>query len=187
MKKNLSLVAKTLCFQVVISLLGLMLGTATGAYTALRLIGAAFAVLAYFYILGGLFWKQGAQDAVKDTLPRALPLKGLWLSLLAFLPSIVGVLLCALLPMADAAGAQNWVFALFAVVKLLFMGVYFGFAAVLYPTGLESTPQQVLAASKGQSLVFALCLLPGILVCAVCYVLGYKNNDLFGLFADQRK
>ena len=109
------------------------------------------------------------------------------MALIAFLPSLVGVLLCAFTPMSDAAGAPTWAFALFAVMKLVFMGVYFGFAQVLYPTGIESDQAQILAASQKQSVFFAFCLIPGILICALCYVLGRKNINPFGMFTDERK
>lgn len=186
LQSNGKLIVKTIGFQVVISLLGMMLGTATGAYNALRLLGAACAVLCYFYIIGSQFWNKGSVDALTLS-PKGLPLTGLWAAILAFLPSMVCVLLCAFSPMADAAGNQTWVFALFAVTKLVFMGVYFGFALVLYPIGADFSVSQILTASQSQSAFLALCLIPGILICALCYILGRKNINPFGMFTDESK
>lgn len=185
-RSNLRLIAKTFVFQIVISLLGMMLGTATGAYTALRLVGAVCADLVYLYVLGLHFWRKGAEDAIKGE-AKKFPLTGLWVSLIAFLPSIVCVLISFILPMAGADGAQNWVFAVFVVTKLVFMGVYFGFAAVMYPTGADMTSSQIIEASKGQSGFFVVALIPAIIVCTVAYVLGYKNKDPLNIFRNESR
>jgi hypothetical protein len=42
-----------------------MLGTATGSWSALRLVGTVFAVLVYFYIIGSQFWNKGSNDFIK--------------------------------------------------------------------------------------------------------------------------
>ncbi len=179
------LILKTVGFQIVISLLGMMLGTATGSYSALRLIGAACAVLCYFYIVGSQFWTKGSEDAV-DVETKVSPLGGVGAAILAFLPSVVCVLICYFVPMADAAGNSTWSFALFAVTKLVFMGAYFGFAQLLYPTTLESTSAQVLNASQMQSGFFALCTIPALVVCVLCYFWGCKGINPFGMFGDEK-
>ncbi len=186
LKNNASLIFKTLLYQFALSLLGMMLGTATGSYTALRLIGAVCAVAVYLYIIGLQFWTKGSNDAVKGE-PKKFPLTGLAVSLIAFAPSIVCVLICAFNPMSDQTGAANWVFALFAVTKLCFMGVYFGFAAALYPTKADMTQAQILAASQNQADFFAFALIPAIIAGTVCYAMGYSNRDILGLFSKQSR
>ncbi len=185
-RSNGKLIGKTIGFQIVISLLGMMLGTATGAYSALRLVAAACAVICYFYIIGLQFWNKGSEDAVKAS-SKGVVGPGLFSAVLSFLPSAICVLICAFSPMVDVAGNPTWVFALFAVTKLLFMGAYFGFAQLLYPTTVNSSVSEVLSASQAQSAFFAVCLIPGVIVCVLCYVLGRKNVNPLGMFTDERK
>ncbi|MBQ9544606.1 MAG: hypothetical protein IJV00_05725 [Clostridia bacterium] len=185
-KSDWMLILKTLVYQIALSLLGMMLGTATGSFSALRLIGAVCAVAVYLYIIGLQFWNKGSHDAVKGE-PKKFPPKGVLTSFIAFAPSIVCVLICASLPMADATGAANWVFALFAVTKLCFMGVYFGFAAVLYPTNAQMTQAQMIAASQSQASFFAVAVFLAFIVGALCYALGYNNRDVLNLFSKQSK
>ena len=185
-KSNGPLILKTLLYQIALSLLGMMLGTATGSYAALRLIGAVCAVAVYLYIVGLQFWNKGSRDAVRGE-PKKFPLTGLAASLIAFAPSVVSVLICAFSPMTDASGAANWVFALFAVTKLCFMGVYFGFAGAFYPTNADMTQAQIISASQSQASFFAFALIPAIVVGAVCYALGYNNKDFLNLFSKQSR
>jgi hypothetical protein len=186
-KSNGKLIFKTFMFQIVISLLGTMLGTATGSWSALRLVGTVFAVLVYFYIIGSQFWNKGSNDFIKKT-ERYNPLFGFLGGFFAFVPALVSILICCFLPMVDFDGNTTWVFALFAVVKLLFMGVFFGFAATLYPTGINSTEAQIVAANASQSFFFLWMIIPSVLVCGLCYVMGAKNINPFGMFTqDQQK
>lgn len=177
------LLLKTVGFQIVISLLGMMLGTATGAYSALRLIGAACAVLCYFYIVGSQFWTKGSEDAVgsKNELP---PVGGFLCAVLSFAPSIICMVICSLVPMMDAAGNPTWSFALFAAAKLVFMGAYFGFAQLLYPTSVANSQVEIVSASQNQSVFLTYCTLPAVVVCMLCYYLGFKGINPFGMFGE---
>lgn len=184
-KSNGKLIFKTFMFQIVISLLGTMLGTATGAWSALRLAGTVFAVLVYFYIIGSQFWTKGSNDVIKKP-ENYNPVYGFISGFIAFVPALICVLICCFVPMSDFDGNTTWVFALFAVVKLLFMGAYYGFAATLYPTNINSTQEQIVAANFAQSFFFIWMLIPAVLVCGICYILGSKNINPLGIFNEQQ-
>jgi len=127
----------------------------------------------FFSLLYTAFWDQGAKDALKVNGERApyRPLTGLWLSLVANIPSIIlGILIlvgAAFAESFDVAGATitNWAADMHSITSMIFRvwnSMYWG---VLYML-------------NSLDIVHILLLIPSIVISALGYYAGLKNFRL---------
>lgn len=169
--KNIPLILKTFLYQIVISILGMMMYTAVSRNTALMIIGQISVLLFFFYIMWSQMYQQGAKNAefsLSHQTPSS-PFAGILFALIAFLPTILASLWTIISPpfapngeVLSAAGHIPYL-----LNKCFLMGMYSGIHQTLVPT-VQGTD-----ALNAQCILHLLSAIPGILVCSVGYAVGH--------------
>lgn len=147
--------------------------TTAGINDWLFLLASLFTSVFFFSLLYTAFWDKGAKDALQIQGGRApyQPLKGLWLSLVANIPSIIlGILILVGAAFAEETVVEeivflNWASNLHSITVIIFRVwncMYWG----------------ILNIFKYLDVAHILMLIPSIVISALGYYAGVKNFHL---------
>lgn len=155
--------------------LAMILAAAAANTGILELIASGIAIVLYLYLLYSIMWEKGGQDRIKIDGGRAprVPLKGLYISLVANIPNILIALL--VLISNPFKYTQEWAGTLNVVGRsagILWEAMYAGFI-------MNFAPKNPIA--------YVLMILPALAVCWAGYLIGLSNKRLFGFIRKKKE
>ncbi len=173
LKDNSYTIFKMLVNQIGMTMFGLVLSMATHQNDTLLLITSLFAVAFYMVLLYSMTWDIGYAEKIRIDGKRLtfVPLKGLYMSLIANIPNI----LLALLAIIGYYGGElengvpvspEWAVNLYGTAKIIALfiqGMYSGIVGLYFP----STPW-----------ILLLIVVPALITCTVAYITGVKGLRL---------
>ena len=178
LKRNGGLILKTILYQIVMSLFGMMMYGATSRIRFLSIIGQVAVVLFYFYILVSQTYQGGFQSFEPDHAhgQTSSPAAGFLIALIAFLPTLVLSLWSALIPPFYADGTPvSYSYIPFLINKSFLQGMYILVVQMIYPTSADTVGAVNAVRLNSQSFLYIFTVLPGMLSCGVGYLLGYRQ------------
>ncbi len=179
MKDNSRIISRLLLNQFGAAFMGFLITTAATKTLWLMVFASCFSVLFYLFLLYNVIWERGGQDRIRVDGGRAQyrPLTGLWVSLIANLPSIIlGILVIVgyVFGQEDGAFAFGWARALHngtKTVSLVWNAMYIGLIRAYSPLN---------------PLAHILHVIPALFVTSMGYYLGVSNKRILG-FIDLNK
>ena len=170
LKENGDMIVRCLVTQIALAVFGLMLSMATtnAASGFLALVTGMFSVIFYLYLLWDAMWREGSSDKIRIDGGRMqrMPLKGLYVSLLANVPNLLLALLIWIGYFIPAAPGNNasQLSASCQMIAVLFEGMYSG--VIAYVNNGTSN------ASAFTALLYTLICLPAPIACSLAYWRG---------------
>lgn len=173
LKDNSYLIFKMLVNQIGMTMFGLVLSMATHENNTLLLITSIFAVLFYMVLLYTMTWDAGYAEKIRIEGKRLkyVPLKGLYMSLVANIPNIVLAVLSIIgyyggTLQNGVPASPEWAVNLYGtckIIALFIQGMYSGIVALYFP----ATPWALL-----------LIVVPALITCSAAYIAGVKGKRL---------
>ncbi len=175
--ENRKYIGKTLLYQFGGAFFGIMLLTATQAIKNaewLPQVASYIAILFYLYLIYTLIWDKGGQDRIKyDGGRMNKNLKtGFLISLAANIPNIILAIIIIISYQFKSATVAATIHTVSKGIAILWEGMY---------TGL------VLTYSPNNPIIFALMIIPSLLVSTAAYLMGFNNKKVFGNLFDKKK
>lgn len=171
LKDNSYSAVKMLVNQIAMAMFGMMVSFAVATMDDwIWLAGTAVGVLLYLFLAYNMFWEMGAKDRIRVDSGRekAMPLKGLYIDLMANIPII---LVCILMLVGYYLGSQYiWAGNLHVVTSLIarfLQAMYLGLIQLYSPVN----PWGIV-----------LTILPVLAVSCAAYLLGFRNFRILSLF-----
>lgn len=184
-KEKSHMIAKLFVYQIAMSLLGLFVVSPFDGY--IQIGASVFATLFYFSLICYAVIEDGQKDYVSCSAGRreGKAVLGLVYSLIAYIPTILIVLLQVVLHLAtDAMSLTGLKAVLTFLIRFFLMGSYLGFDTGLVQRGYD-TVNQMSVVLKGSDflvflsdnyLVFAICLVFVPIVCGLSYYLAFTGK-----------
>jgi len=151
--------------------------------TVLRNLTSAFAVLFYLFLLYTMTWEIGYGEKVRieGKRLRYVPLKGLYMSIVANLPNLI----LGILTMIGYYGASTfnetlqpaspeWAVNLYGVAKIL-------------ATFLQAMYSGIVGLLPTQPWIFIVITFPAMITCMIAYIMGVKGHQLFRFLGPDQK
>ena len=193
-KENSYDIVRLFINQMGITIFALVLYTAIGFIDdatlnlRVKVVLSVFAILFYFALLYTATWDFGAKDKIRIDSGKysATKLKGLFMSLIAGIPTFVLAGVCIVTMLIHISGGSEGAYSVFAVFNLLlrfissmFLGLLQGvFSALSYDVNLK-----FLFESVGY---FVMPLISA-LVCHLGYTLGRRDFKIISVFSSKPK
>ncbi len=178
LRENSRIITKLMLNQFGAAFMGFMITASATRTPWLMVFASIFAVTFYMFLLYNVIWERGGQDRIRVDGGRApyKPLTGLWVSLIANIPSIVlGILVnVGYIFGENGAFGYGWANALHNGAKtgsLIWNAMYIGLIQTYSPYN---------------PIAHLLHVLPAVLVTSFGYYIGLKNKRIFG-FIDVKK
>jgi len=179
LREHSRIITKLLLNQFGAAFMGFLITASASRTPWLMLLASCFAVLFYLFLLYNVIWEQGGQDRIRVDGGRAeyKPLTGLWVSLIANIPSILlGILVVVgyFFGRREGGFAFEWAGDLYAVsktVSMIWNAMYIGLIRTFSPYN---------------PIAYLLQVLPAMAVTGLGYYLGVRNKRILGIF-DLRK
>lgn len=154
--------------------LAMILAASSANTGILELLASSVAIVLYLYLLYSIMWEKGGQDRIKIDGGRAprVPLKGLYISLVANIPNIIIALL--VLISYRFKDTQMWAATMDTIGRaagVLWEAMYDGFI-------MNFAPHNPIA--------YVLMILPALVVCEAGYLIGLSNKRLFGFIIKKK-
>ncbi len=174
-----SIITKVLLNQFGAAFMGLMITAAASRTPWLMMCASCFAIFFYLFLLYNVIWEIGGQDRIRVDGGRAeyKPLTGVWVSLIANIPSIfLGILVVVGYIFGSKGGmfAYEWAGNMYSVSKTLSMlwnAMYIGVIRTFSPYN---------------PLAYLLQVLPAVFVTGLGYYLGLRNRRIFGFIGSTK-
>lgn len=173
LKENSYLIFKMLVNQIGMTMFGLMLSMATHENNTLLLITSIFAVLFYMVLLYTMTWDAGYAEKIRieNNRLRFVPLKGLYMSLVANIPNIILGVLAVIgyygsVLENGVPASPEWAVNLYGTAKIIALfiqGMYSGIVGLYFP----ATPW-----------ILLLIVVPALVTCTVAYIAGVKGKRI---------
>lgn len=184
-KSKSSMCAKLFIYQFASSLLGLFVVSPFSAN--MHIYCAIFSTLFYFSLVGYAVIEDGQKDCISSKAGRICGkwYTGLVYSLISYIPTIIIVLLCAILNLfTKSTSFMALKSILTVIVRFFLMGMYLGFDTGLVVREYDTVSQSsvvtkgmgVLEFMSDNYLIFAICLVFLPLICTVCYNLALNGK-----------
>lgn len=179
LSENSRIISKLMLNQFGAAFMGFLITTSAARTPWLMVFASIFSVLFYLFLLYNVIWERGGQDRIRVDGGRAeyKPLTGLYVSLVANIPSIIlGILVVVGYIFGNEEGtfAFGWARALHngtKTISLIWNAMYIGLIRTYSPLN---------------PLAHILHVVPALFVTALGYYLGISNRRIFGL-ADLKK
>ncbi len=178
LRENSHMITKLLLNQFGAAFMGFMITASATRTPWLMVFASIFAVVFYLFLLYNVIWERGGQDRIRVDGGRApyKPLTGLWVSLIANIPSILlGILVIVGYVFGDkGAFGYAWANSLHNGAKtgsLIWNAMYLGLIQTYSPYN---------------PIAHILHVIPAVLVTSLGYYIGLKNKRIFG-FIDFKK
>ena len=193
-KENSYDIVRLLINQLGITIFSLVLYTAAGFIEdealnlKVRIILSVFATVFYFALLYTVCWDYGAKDKIRIDSGRysATKFKGLIMSLISAVPTLLLSLICVLSMLIYITGGAEAFYTVFGIANLLlrfissmYLGILQGvFSGLAYDMNLKFLWESV-----------GYLVMPFIaaLVCHLGYFLGRREKKILSLFSAKRK
>jgi hypothetical protein len=173
LKENSYLIFKMLVNQIGMTMFGLVLSMATHENNTLLLITSIFAVLFYMVLLYTMTWDAGYAEKIRieNNRLRFVPLKGLYMSLVANIPNIILGVLAVIgyyggVLKNGVPASPEWAVNLYGTAKIIALfiqGMYSGIVGLYFP----ATPW-----------ILLLIVVPALVTCTVAYIAGVKGKRI---------
>lgn len=180
--RNTGLMFKTFLYQIVMSLFGFMMYSATNKNTLLLVVGQTLVILFYYYILSSQMFQAGgkAYEFDRSHSLSSSPALGFLFALIAFLPAILISLFTVLSPPYSAEGvAQATGYVPFLLNKTFLQGMYISIVQWIFPTVSGGASEALAVANanamNSQCLLYLAGALPGMVICGTSYLIGYLS------------
>ena len=180
--RNAGLILKTFLYQIVMSLFGFMMYSATYKIPFLLVIGQITVVLFYFYILTTQMYQGGAKQSEYDLShkEKSSALAGFLFALIAFLPTFVFAIISVCSQPFTAEGATNTAGYLCYLGNHTFLqGMYVGITQHIFPTVSGGANDALnfanMASINARCFLHLFGAVPGILASAISYFVGYRS------------
>lgn len=177
-KNHAGLILKTLLYQIVMSLFGMMMYGATSRIRVLSVIGLLAVVLFYFYILISQMYQNGFKTYEKDHShgEKSSATAGFLFAFIAFLPTILLSLWSTMIPPFLSDGTPvSYSYIPFLINKSFLQGMYILLVQMFFPTGADTAGAVNAIMLNSQSIMYLILAVPGILLCGLGYLLGYRQ------------
>lgn len=178
LKDNSRIITRLLLNQFGAAFMGFLITTSAARTPWLMVFASCFSVLFYLFLLYNVIWERGGQDRIRVDGGRASykPLTGLWVSLIANIPSIIlGILVLVGYIFGDkGVFGYGWANGLHNGAKtasLVWNAMYIGLIHAYAPFN---------------PLAHILHVVPALVVTSLGYYLGVSNKRLLG-FIDLNK
>ncbi len=172
LKDNSKMITRLLLNQFGAAFMGFLITASATRTPWLMVFASCFAILFYLFLLYNVIWERGGQDRIKVDGGRAQykPLTGLWVSLIANIPSILlGILVIVGYVFGEKGFfGYSWANALHngaKTVSLIWNAMYIGL---------------IQAYSPFNPIVHVLHVLPALFVTSLGYYLGVNNKRILG-------
>jgi len=162
---------------------GLVLSFATQSNDTLFLVASAFSIVFYLFLLYTMTWEIGYGEKVRieGKRLRYVPLKGLYMSIVANLPNLI----LGILTMIGYYGASTfnetlqpaspeWAVNLYGVAKIL-------------ATFLQAMYSGIVGLLPTQPWIFIVITFPAMITCMIAYIMGVKGHQLFRFLGPDQK
>lgn len=171
-------IVKMFVTQFVISLFGALLAmaTASSGNDTLTLAVGCFAMLFYLFLIYDMMWEIGAKDKISVDVGKKeyRPFTGLWMALIASIPSIIiAILYTIAYPLMSSARWAGTLAAILNVISLFIHGMY---------RAITSTVQIAGTYMNNLWWTYFVVIIPVALVAFLAYYLGHKNFKFTALF-----
>lgn len=184
-KEKSHMIGKLLVYQIAMSLLGIFVVSPFPGN--MQFFAAVFSALFYFSLVCYAVIEDGQKDHVSHQAGRISgnPLSGFVYALVSYIPTIVIVLIQAVLSLATNAATLTGVKAIFnVVIRFFLMGMYLGFDTGLVQRGYDNVSQtsvvvkgsDFLVFMSDNYLIFAVCLVFLPIVAGISYYLAFSGK-----------
>ncbi|MBE6636916.1 MAG: hypothetical protein E7618_03820 [Ruminococcaceae bacterium] len=182
-KDNSYTIFKMFVNQLGMMFFGLVLSFATQSNDTLFLVASAFSIVFYLFLLYTMTWEIGYGEKVRieGKRLRYVPLKGLYMSIVANLPNLI----LGILTMIGYYGASTfnetlqpaspeWAVNLYGVAKIL-------------ATFLQAMYSGIVGLLPTQPWIFIVITFPAMITCMIAYIMGVKGHQLFRFLGPDQK
>ena len=182
--RNIGLIVKTLLYQIVMSIFGFMMYSATHSNVFLLVAGQAMVILFFLYIMFSQTLQSGGKMREYDHAHSisSSPAAGFLFAFIAFLPTILLSAWTTIYPPFAANGTPSSIgYIPFLLNKSFLQGMYLGVAQAIFPTAATGATDALIAenanALNSQALLYLFGALPGMITCGLGYLIGYLRFD----------
>ncbi len=182
--RNIGLTVKTIVYQIVMSIFGFMMYSATRSNVFLLVAGQAMVILFFLYIMFSQMLQSGGKmkeyDHAHDT--TSSPAAGFLFAFISFLPTILLAAWTMIFPPFSTNGTPNSTgYIPFLLNKSFLQGMYLGVVQAIFPTTSAGVTDALISenshALNSQSILYLFGALPGIITCGLGYWIGYLRFD----------
>lgn len=155
--------------------LSLLLAARVTKLGTVEVVASLISIALYLYLLYNILWEKGGLDRIKIDGGRAarMPLKGLYISLIANIPNIIiSILVVVAHPFKET---HEWAGNMHVIGRT---------AAMLWESMYDGL---VMNFSPHNPIIFPAMVLPAVIVCTAGYIIGLNNKKLFGFLTKKKQ